>query len=54
MISPLAGLTPLKPSYATFPLPGIQPCIVDADGKEIEENGVEGNLCIKFPSLELK
>ncbi len=49
MISPLAGITPLKPSYATLPLPGIQPCLVDADGKEIEGNGVEGNLCIKFP-----
>ena len=49
MISPLAGITPLKPSYATLPLPGIQPCLVDADGNEIEENFVEGNLCIKFP-----
>jgi len=49
MISPLAGITPLKPTYATLPLPGIQPCLVDADGKEIEENGVEGNLCVKFP-----
>ena len=49
MISPLAGLTKLKPSYATLPLPGIQPCLVDADGKEIEGNDVEGNLCIKFP-----
>jgi acetyl-CoA synthetase len=49
MISPLAGITPLKPTYATLPLPGIQPCLVDAEGKEIEGNGVEGNLCIKFP-----
>ena len=49
MISPLAGLTPLKPTYATLPLPGIQPCIVDAEGNEIEGNNVEGNLCIKFP-----
>ena len=49
MISPLAGITPLKPTYATLPLPGIQPCLVDADGNEIEGNGVEGNLCIKFP-----
>jgi acetyl-CoA synthetase len=49
MISPLAGLTPLKPSYATLPLPGIQPCLVDADGNEIEGNNVQGNLCIKFP-----
>ncbi len=49
MISPLAGITPLKPSYATLPLPGIQPCLVDSNGHEIEGNDVEGNLCIKFP-----
>ncbi|MDF1673236.1 MAG: acetate--CoA ligase [Vicingaceae bacterium] len=49
MISPLAGLTPLKPTYATYPLPGIQPCLVDADGNEIEGNNVEGNLCVKYP-----
>ncbi|MBL4623941.1 MAG: acetate--CoA ligase, partial [Flavobacteriales bacterium] len=49
MISPLAGITELKPTYATLPLPGIQPCLVDADGNEIEGDGVEGNLCIKFP-----
>ncbi len=49
MISPLAGLTPLIPSYATLPLPGIQPCLVDGEGNEIEGNGVEGNLCIKYP-----
>jgi len=49
LISPLAGITPLKPTYATLPLPGIQPCLMDANGNEIEDNGVEGNLCIKFP-----
>ncbi len=49
MISPIAGLTPLKPTFATYPLPGIQPCLVDAEGNEIEGNNVEGNLCIKFP-----
>jgi acetyl-CoA synthetase len=49
MISPLAGITPLKPTYATLPLPGIQPCLVDAEGNEIEENNIEGNLCIKYP-----
>jgi len=47
LISPLAGITPLKPTYATYPLPGIQPCLVDADGNEIEGNNVSGNLCIK-------
>ncbi|WP_423149013.1 acetate--CoA ligase [Rubrolithibacter danxiaensis] len=49
MISPIAGVTPTKPGYATLPLPGIQPVLVDENGKEIEGNGVSGNLCIKFP-----
>lgn len=49
MISPLAGVTPTKPAYATLPLPGIQLCIVDPEGKELTGNSVEGNLCIKFP-----
>ncbi len=49
MISPLAGITPLKPTFATLPLPGIQPCLIDAEGKEIIGNDVSGNLCIKFP-----
>jgi acetyl-CoA synthetase len=49
MISPIAGLTPTKPGYATLPLPGVQPVLVDENGNEIEGNGVSGNLCIKFP-----
>jgi acetyl-CoA synthetase len=49
MIAPLAGITPLKPTFATLPLPGIQPCIVDAEGNELTGNNIEGNLCIKFP-----
>lgn len=49
LISPLAHITPLKPSYATLPLPGIQPVIVDDKGNELKGNSVEGNLCIKFP-----
>ena len=49
MLSPIAGVTPTKPSYATLPLPGIQPVIVDEKGKELKGNSVEGNLCIKFP-----
>jgi acetyl-CoA synthetase len=49
MISPLAGITPEKPTFATLPLPGIQPVLVDESGQEIEGNGVSGNLCIKFP-----
>jgi acetyl-CoA synthetase len=49
MITPIAGITPLKPCFATLPLPGIQPCLVDANGNEIEGNDVEGMLCIKYP-----
>lgn len=49
MLSPIANVTKTKPSYATFPLPGVQPILLDADGKEITEHGVEGLLCIKFP-----
>ncbi len=49
MISPLAGITKTKPSYATLPLPGIQPMLVDENGLEIAGNGVNGNLVIKFP-----
>ncbi|MBI5914887.1 MAG: acetate--CoA ligase [Bacteroidetes bacterium] len=49
LISPLAGLTPLKPNYASLPLPGVQPCLIDANGQEIEGDGVEGMLCMKFP-----
>ncbi len=49
MISPIAFVTPTKPSFATLPLPGIQPILVDENGNEIVGNGVNGNLCIKFP-----
>lgn len=49
LISPLAGITRTKPSFATLPLPGIQPLLVDEKGNEIKGNGVEGNLCIRFP-----
>ncbi|MBU2915943.1 MULTISPECIES: acetate--CoA ligase [Reichenbachiella] len=49
MISPLAGLTPTKPGYATLPLPGIRPVIVDPDGNILKGNGVQGNLCISHP-----
>ncbi|WP_375584665.1 acetate--CoA ligase [Cyclobacterium xiamenense] len=49
MVSPLAGITPTKPAYATLPLPGIQLAIMDPEGKELTGNSVEGNLCVKFP-----
>jgi acetyl-CoA synthetase len=49
MLSPLAGITPTKPCHATLPLPGIQPILVDDEGKELIGNAVEGNLCIRYP-----
>jgi acetyl-CoA synthetase len=49
MISNMAGVTPAKPSYATLPLPGVDPILVDESGKEIRENNVSGNLCIRHP-----
>ena len=49
LISNLAGITPSKPSYATLPLPGVNPVLVDEKGNEIVENNVTGNLCIKSP-----
>lgn len=49
LISPLAGITPLKPTCATLPLPGVQPILVDSEGNELKGNDVEGNLCMKYP-----
>ena len=49
LITPLAGITPTKPSFATLPLPGVQPVLVDNEGNVLEGNNVQGNLCIKFP-----
>jgi acetyl-CoA synthetase len=49
MISPIAGVTKTKPSFASFPLPGVQPVLVDENGNTVEGNGVSGNLCIRFP-----
>ena len=49
MISPIAGVTKLKPAYATLPLIGIEPILVDEKGKEIIETEASGNLCIKTP-----
>jgi acetyl-CoA synthetase len=49
LISTMAGVTPMKPSYATLPLPGVQLMLVDEQGKEVVGNDVSGNLCIKFP-----
>ncbi len=53
LISNLAGVTPAKPSWATLPMPGVQPLLVDENGKEVtekDEHGLmKGNLCIKAP-----
>jgi len=53
LISNLAGITPSKPSWATLPMPGVQPLLVDENGKEVtqpDEDGLfKGNLCIKAP-----
>jgi acetyl-CoA synthetase len=53
LISNLAGITPSKPSWATLPMPGVQPVLVDENGKEVtqknEEGLLKGNLCIKAP-----
>ena len=49
MITNLAGVTPAKPTFATLPMPGIDPVLVDEHGSEIHGNGVSGNLCIRAP-----
>ncbi|MCH4823899.1 acetate--CoA ligase [Gramella lutea] len=49
MISPIPFATPTKPTFATLPFPGIQPVLMDEEGKEIQGNQVEGRLCIKYP-----
>lgn len=47
LITPIGGITPLKPGSATFPFFGVEPVILDPDGNELEGNGVEGLLAIK-------
>ncbi len=49
LITNLAGVTPAKPSWATLPLPGVQPVLVDENGAEVTGNPAAGNLCIKAP-----
>ncbi len=49
MISPLAGITDTKPGYATLPLPGVEPALMDDNGNEIEEAEAQGDLVIKHP-----
>ncbi|HEX4496762.1 MAG TPA: acetate--CoA ligase [Thermoanaerobaculia bacterium] len=47
MITPLPGATPCKPGSATLPFFGVQPVLVDTEGKELEGNDVSGNLCLR-------
>lgn len=49
LITPLPGITDTKPCYASYPMPGVQPILVDANGNEVKGNDVEGLLCVKFP-----
>ena len=49
MITPLPGITDTKPCFASYPMPGIQPILVDSQGALVEGNDVEGLLCVKFP-----
>lgn len=49
MIAPIPFTTPTIPTFATLPLPGVQPVLIDDNGLEMKGNQVEGKLCIKFP-----
>jgi acetyl-CoA synthetase len=49
MITPIANVTKLKPAFATLPMPGVQPAVMDEHGKELAGNNIEGRLAIKFP-----
>ena len=49
LITPLPGITDTRPTYASYPMPGVQPVLVDQEGQLIEENEREGLLCIRFP-----
>jgi acetyl-CoA synthetase len=49
LISPIPNVTTQKPTFATLPLPGVQPVLLDKDGVELHGNNVEGLLCLKYP-----
>ncbi|MBT8262032.1 MAG: acetate--CoA ligase [Bacteroidia bacterium] len=49
MISPIPFATPTIPTFATMPLPGVQPCLMNDDSEEVKGNPAQGKLCIKFP-----
>ena len=49
LISNVAGVTPAIPTYASLPMPGVEPVLVDENGNEVNANPASGNLCIKAP-----
>ena len=49
MLTPLPGITDTKPTYASYPMPGVQPVLVDTEGNILEGNNIEGLLCIVHP-----
>jgi len=52
MISPIAGITPTRPTFATLPLPGVQPVLMDEQGNEVTQKNMEpseGRLAMKAP-----
>ncbi len=49
LISNMAGVTPAIPSFATLPMPGIVPVLMDTEGNELIAAAAEGNLCIAKP-----
>jgi acetyl-CoA synthetase len=49
MMTPMVAQGLAKPGYAMYPMPGVQPLLLNDKGEEIHGNGVEGNLCIRFP-----
>lgn len=49
MISGLGDLSPQKATFAGYPLPGIQPCLVDKEGNELHDMEEDGLLCVKYP-----
>ncbi|MDD2606899.1 acetate--CoA ligase [Lascolabacillus sp.] len=49
VISAIPFVTPTKPTYASLPLPGIRPVLMDELRNEIEGNQKLGNLCIDYP-----
>jgi len=49
LITSLAGVTAQKPTFATLPMPGIQPALMNDQGEEILEMESQGTLAIKFP-----